>query len=125
MCEVDDRLAVGPVLDLAGLGLGDGLLDVVGDRSHLRVRHLAGRAEDAAEAADGRHHVGGGDDDVEVVEALFDLRGELVGADDVGSGGFGVTGLVALGEDGDLARPCRGRWAGRACRAAALRRGAR
>src|ERR1700750_178368 len=56
--QVDDRGAVGAVLDLAGLGLLDRLADVHRDRADLRVGHLALRAEDAAEAADDGHHVG-------------------------------------------------------------------
>ena len=84
--EVDDRGAVGAVLDLAGLRLLDGLGDVHRDRADLRVRHLARRAEDAAEAADDRHQVGRRDRDVEVVEALLDLLREVLRADVVGAG---------------------------------------
>ena len=40
-----------------GLRLLDRLADVVGDGADLGVRHLALRAEDAAELADHRHHV--------------------------------------------------------------------
>ena len=54
------------------------------------------------EAADDRHHVGRGDRDVEVVEALLDALGEVLAADDVGAGLLGLARLVALGEDGDL-----------------------
>ena len=106
--HVDDRGAVGAVLDLARLGLLDGLADVHRDRPDLRVRHLALRAEDAAEAADDGHHVGRRDGDVEVGEAVLHLLGEVLGADEVGPGLLGLLGLVALGEDGDrdvLAEP--------------------
>ena len=48
------------------------LLDVHRDRADLRVRHLARRAEDAAEPADDGHQVRRRDRDVEVVEALLD-----------------------------------------------------
>ena len=100
--QVDDRGAVGAVLDLAGLGLLDRLGDVHRHRADLRVGHLALRAEDAAEAADDRHHVRRRDRDVEVGEALLDALGEVLGADDVGAGLLGLVGLVALGEDGDV-----------------------
>src|SRR4051812_19925198 len=100
--HVDDRRAVGPVLDLAGLGLLDGLADVHRDRADLRVRHLALRAEDAAEPADDRHHVGRRDRDVEVREAVLDAGREILGADDVRAGLLGLARLVALGEDRDL-----------------------
>ena len=106
---MDDRGAVGAVLDLAGLGLLDGLGDVHRDGADLRVGHLALRAEDAAEAADDGHHVGRRDGDVEVGEAVLDALGEVVGADDVGAGLLGLARLVALGEDGDRDAPCPGR----------------
>ena len=57
--------------------------------------------EDAAEAADERHHVGRRDRDVEVGEALLDALGEVLGADDVGARLLRLAGGVALGEDGD------------------------
>src|ERR687895_196371 len=101
--HVDDRRPVGAVLDLAGLGLLDGLADVHRHRADLRVRHLALRAEDAAEAADHGHHVGRRDGDVEVGEALvLHTLGEVLGAHEVGAGLLRLARLVALGEDGDL-----------------------
>src|SRR3954453_8829918 len=101
--HVDDRRAVGAVLDLAGLGLLDGLADVHRHGADLGVRHLALRAEDAAEPADQRHHVGRGDRDVQVGEALvLHALGEVLGAHEVGAGLLGLARLVALGEDGDL-----------------------
>ena len=96
-----DARTVGAVLDLAALGVGDGLADVEGDGARLGVRHETARTEDAAELADGAHHVGRGDGDVEVEDALLDLLGEVVGADDVGAGLLRLTRLVALGEHGD------------------------
>src|SRR5215217_321904 len=101
--HVDDRRAVGAVLDLAGLGLLDGLADVHRDGADLRVGHLALRAEDAAEPADDGHHVRRRDRDVEVGEALvLDALGEVVGADEVRARLLGLARLVALGEDRDL-----------------------
>src|SRR3954447_19851618 len=111
--EVDDRGAVRPVLDLAGLGLLDGAGDVHRDRADLRVRHLALRAQDAPEAADDGHHVRRRDRDVEVGEALLlHARGEVLRADVVRAGLLGLARLVALREDGDrhvLAEPVRER----------------
>src|ERR1700733_316080 len=44
--EVDDRVAVGAVLDLAGLGCFHGGLDVHRHGADLRIWHLAGGPED-------------------------------------------------------------------------------
>jgi hypothetical protein len=99
---MDDGGAIGAVLDLAGLGLLDGFGDVHGDGADLRVGHLARRSEHAAEASDDGHEVGCRDGDVEVVEALLDPLGEILGADDVGAGLLGLARLLSLGEDGDL-----------------------
>jgi hypothetical protein len=44
------------------------------------------RAEHLAELADRAHHVGRGDDGVEVHEAALDLLDHLLAADDVGAG---------------------------------------
>ena len=94
-------MAVGAVLDLAALELGDGLADVGGDGAGLGVRHQAPRTENPAEATDLTHEVGRGDRDVEVEEAVLDLGDEIVGTDHVGPGGFGVASRVTGGEDGD------------------------
>src|SRR4051794_211995 len=93
--------AVGAVLDLAGLGLLHGLGDVHRHRADARVRHLALRAEDAAEASDHRHEVRRRDGDVEVGEPALHALGEVLGADDVRAGLLGLARLVPLGEDGD------------------------
>src|SRR4051794_5761878 len=110
--QVDVGGAVGAVLDLAGLGLLDRLGDVHRHRADARVGHLALRAEDAAEAADDRHHVRRRDRHVEVGEAALDALGEVLGADDVRARVLGLLDLVALGEDGDRhvsAQPVRQR----------------
>jgi hypothetical protein len=59
------------------------------------------RGPSTAEATDERHHVGGGDGDVEVDHALLDLGGQVVGTDDVGTGVAGGLGGFAGGEHGD------------------------
>src|SRR6266508_1042323 len=108
--QVDVGAAVGAVFELARLRVADGLGDVEGDGSRLRVRHLAPGPEDAAELSDRPHHVGRRHRDVEVVEALLDLLGEIGRADDVGTGVLGFLGLLTLREDGDprvLAGPVR------------------
>src|SRR3954469_18078431 len=99
--HVDVRAAVGPVLELACLGLAHGLRHVEGDGARLRVRHQAARAEDPAEPADVPHLVGGRDRDVEVGEALLDALREVGRAHDVGARLLRLLRLLALGEDGD------------------------
>src|SRR4051794_31191598 len=99
--DVDVRAAVGAVLELARLRLANRLPDVHRDGARLGVRHLAARAEDAPELADDAHLVGRRDGDVEVVEALLDLRREIRRADDVRAGLLGLARLLAVGEDGD------------------------
>src|SRR3954451_10423185 len=99
--DVDVRAAVGAVLELARLRLANRLADVHRDGARLGVRHLAARAEDAPELADDAHLVGRRDGDVEVVEALLDLRREIRRADDVRAGLLGLARLLAVGEDGD------------------------
>ena len=99
--DVHVAVTVGAVLDLAALELADGLADVGGHRSGLRVRHEAARAEHTTELADHRHEIGSGDRDVEVEHALFDVGGEVVRADEVSAGGARLCGGFTRGEDGD------------------------
>src|SRR6266508_923249 len=94
-----DRADV-PALRRGRLG-ADGLGDVERDGSGLGVRHLAARPEDAAELSDRPHHVGRRHRDIEVVEPLLDLLGEISRADDVGTGVLRLLRLLALREDCD------------------------
>src|SRR5215217_5618972 len=98
----DDEVQVGvpvhPKLDLAALDVGYSLCDVDGDGSGLRVWHQPSRTEDASQTADLAHHVGGGDDRVEVQVSLRDLVDQLVRADLVGAGGLSGLGALTSGE---------------------------
>ena len=96
-----DAVAVGAVLDLAALELGDSLGDVHGDGAQLGVGHHAAGAQDLAQAADLGHHVRGGDSGVEVDLALLDLCDQVVRTNNLSAGSAGLVGLGALGEDGD------------------------
>lgn len=96
-----DAVAVGAILNAAGLELGDHLGDVHGHGTELRVRHEATGTKDLTDAANLGHHVRRSDSGVEVDLALLDLGDELVGTDDVGAGSLGLAGLLALGEDGN------------------------
>src|SRR5215204_5785775 len=96
--QMDVCAAIGAVLELARLRVADGLGDVEGDGSRLRVRHFAAGPEDATELSDRPHHVGRRHRDIEVVEPFFDLFGEVGRADDVGTGVLGfLDRLVELG----------------------------
>lgn len=94
-----DAVAVGAILNAAGLELGDHLGDVHGHGAELGVRHEATGTKDLTNAANLGHHVRRSDSGVEVDLALLDLGDELVGTDDVGAGSLGLAGLLALGED--------------------------
>src|ERR1700733_12571581 len=98
--EGDDRRAVGPVLDLARLGLTDCLGYVHRDRAALRVGHLPRRAENPTEPPHDWHHARGRDRYIEVIDPVLDLLRQVLAADPVGAGLFGLAGLVALREDG-------------------------
>jgi hypothetical protein len=56
--------------------------------------------EHTTEAADERHHVGRGDGQIEVHVALLNGFGEVVGADDVGSGVASLLCCLTGGEHG-------------------------
>src|SRR6266699_1918555 len=108
--EVEVAMPVSPELDLAALDVGHRLGDGRRHGPGLRVRHQAARAEHPAEPADLAHHVGGGDDRVEVEEPALDALDHVVGADEVGTRGAGILGPVADGEyqdPGRLAGPVR------------------
>jgi hypothetical protein len=96
---VDDAGLVDAVLDLARLRLADGRRHVEGDGAGLRVGHQAARAEHLTELTDEAHHVGRGDDRVEVEPAALDLRDHVLAADHVRAGLLGLFDLLALRDD--------------------------
>ena len=57
------------------------------------------RAEHAAQGPDDAHHVRRGQSHVEVHRASLDLLRQVVAADDIGAGGPGFLGVLALSED--------------------------
>ena len=99
---VDDVGLVETVLDLTGLGVGDSLADLAGHGAGLRVRHQAAGTEDLTETANQAHHVGGGDEDVEIHPVLaLDLLDHVLRADELGACGLGVLRGVALADRED------------------------
>ena len=96
---MDDVGLVQTVLDLTGLRLLHGLGGVGGHGAGLGGWHQTLGAQHLTQTADDTHHVGGGDDDVEVEPILLlDLLDQIHLAHIVGAGGLGSLGLVALGE---------------------------
>ena len=104
---MDDVGLVEAVLDLTGFGFLDGVGNVRRDRAGLRGRHETLGAEHLTETADNAHHVGRGDDGVELEPVLtLDLRNEILAAGVIGTGVERFLDLLFLAEDehaGDLA----------------------
>ena len=98
---MDDARLLDAELDLARLGVGDGLGHVHGDGAELGVGHQPLGAEHFAEPPDDAHHVGGRDDPVEVDGPALDALHQILGADHVSARGLGLVGLGALGEHRD------------------------
>ena len=109
---------VGAEFDFAGLYFLNGFAHIEGDRARLRVRHQALGAENFTQASDGLHHVGSGDQGVEVSPVfLGDLLDHLFAAGEIRPGRFGFLNLVAGRDDQNFfrlaqtvrqTRPCRG-----------------
>ena len=96
---MDDVGLVQTILDLTGLGFLNGLGGVGSHGAGLGGGHQALGAQDLTQTADNTHHVGSGDDDIEVEPVLLlDLLHQIHLAHVIGAGGLGSLGLVALGE---------------------------
>src|SRR5699024_4528639 len=93
-----DVLLVQTVLDLTGLGVGNSLAHVGGNGARLGVGHQAAGAQDLTETANAAHHVGGGDQHVEVQVTALDLGDQIVVADLLRTGSLCGLGGVALGD---------------------------
>src|SRR5207302_819970 len=102
--RMDNARAVDAKLDAATLDLADRAPDVGRNRARTRIRHQPARTEHLSEATHHAHHVGGGDGHVEVGPAALDALDELLGADDLRSGGLRFAGFVALSEGDDALR---------------------
>ena len=100
---MDDVGLVETVLDLTGLGLLDGLRQVGGHGAGLGGGHETLGAEDLTETADNAHHVGAGDDDVEIEPVLaLDLLDELHAADVIRAGFLALLFALRLAEHENL-----------------------
>ena len=108
-----------------GLGLLDRAGDVLRDGAHLRVGHLALRAEHAAQAADHRHQLGGRDGDVEVGPAVLHLLGQILPAHVVGAPASSASRALSPVANTTTVTSLPSPLGGRSCRAAAGRRGGR
>src|SRR5690606_22072879 len=99
--DVDTRLFVGAEFYFTGADLADRLSDIHRHRARLGVGHQPAGAQHPPQAADDPHHIGRGDDDVKIQVAAFDARSQILGADDIGAGLFGLFRLFAFGECSD------------------------
>ena len=98
---MDDVLLVQTVLDLTGLGVGDSLANVGGHSAGLGVGHQTTGAKDLTQTANAAHHVGGGDQHVEVQVTALDLGDQIVVTDLLRTGSLSGLGGVALGDGND------------------------
>ena len=99
---MDDVGLVQTILDLTGFRLLNGLGGVGSHGAGLGRGHQTLGAQDLTQTTHNAHHVGGGDDHVEVEPVfLLDLLHQVHLAHVIGAGGLGSLGLVALGEHQD------------------------
>ncbi len=96
---MNDAALVGPILNLAGLGILDGSGHVHGHRTHLGVRHQATRTEDLTQLPHHAHGIGGGNHPIKIDHTGLDLGGQILEADDIGTRRLGGSSLLALGKD--------------------------
>ena len=97
---MDDVGLVKTVFDLTCLGFLDRTGNVGGNGACLGRRHKSLGAEHLTETADHTHHIGAGDNDVEVEPVFFcDLVDVLLIADVIGTGVESSLDLVALCEN--------------------------
>ena len=95
---LNDAGLLGAKLDRAALGALDRVGDVHRHRADLGIGHQAARTQNLTEAADQRHQIRRGDDPIEIDGAALNFLHQVLGADDVGAGGFGLIGLGAAGK---------------------------
>ena len=84
-------------LDLAGLHFLHRASHIERDGAGLGVRHQAAGTENTAQRAELAHLIRRRDEDVEIQPVFLDLR-EVLGADEIGASGLGLTCLVADGD---------------------------
>ena len=94
-----NAVLVGSETHLTRLGVVDGAFDVRSNSTGLGIRHQTTGTENLPQLAHDTHRVGRGDHDVKVHHAALDLVGKLFHADKVSARGFGLLGILALGED--------------------------
>src|SRR5579859_88668 len=86
-------------LDATGFDIAHRPGDIEGDGTSLGAGHQAARAEFFTEATNFAHDIGSRDGDIEASPVGFDLLYQIVQADEISAGGFGLGDLFALGED--------------------------
>ena len=98
---MDDPGLLGAELHRTAFGAAHRVGDIHRHRADLGIGHQAARPQHFAEPADQRHQVGRGHDAVEVDVAALHFFHQVLGANDIGAGRFGLVGLGAAREHGD------------------------
>ena len=93
-----DAGSVGTEFQLAGLELGDGRGEVIGDRACLGVGHQTAGTEHPTQLCHLGHHVWGGDQQVEIHLTGSDFIHEIVIAGLIGTGGLSRSYFFAAGD---------------------------
>ena len=96
--RLDDAGLLHPELDRAALGAFHRAGHVHRNGTDLGVRHHPARAQNFAEPANQRHQIGRGDAAIEIDVAALHFFDQILRADHVGAGGFGLIGLGATRE---------------------------
>ena len=105
-----DARLVCAVPHLTRLGVLDRTGDIGRHGANFRIRHQAARTQNLTQLTDDAHGIGACDHDVEIDLSGLDLLRQVFEADDVGTGGLGGIGILALREDSNahgLARAVR------------------
>src|SRR5699024_274425 len=98
--NVDNVLLVQTVLDLTSHSFPNGTAGIGGHGAGLGVGHQTTGAQNLTQTANLTHHVGGGDQNVEIHEAVSDLSDQVLITHDHSAGLFSSLGSVALGDGG-------------------------
>jgi len=107
---VNDSGLVGSILNLTSLCVLDCQSDIGCDRANFWVGHQATWPKNLAQLSDQPHGVRRCNDDVKIQIASLDALGEVVHADNLCPGGFGLLGFLALSKNRNARGLASARW---------------